>query len=284
VTDVLITGGDPLTMRSEVLRRYVEPLLDPTLDHIKNIRIGTKSVSFWPHRFVRDDDADDLIRFFDEVQAKGKHLAVMAHMSHPREMDTKMAREAIRRIRSSGATIRSQSPVVRGVNDSAGVWRSLWTEQVKAGIVPYYMFMARDTGAQDYFKVPLVEALGIYQKAYRRVSGLGRTARGPVMSSTPGKILLDGIGRIRGEPVLVLKFLQARDPSWVGKPFFATHDPEAAWIDDLRPAFGDKEFFFEGPFRELKKRILSSRGASMDGTGSQIPRWRAKPLPMPFGE
>jgi L-lysine 2,3-aminomutase len=46
VSDVLITGGDPLVMRTRVLRRYVEPLL--ALDHITSIRIGTKAVAYWP--------------------------------------------------------------------------------------------------------------------------------------------------------------------------------------------------------------------------------------------
>ena len=254
VTDVLITGGDPLVMRSEVLRQYVEPLLDPSLDHIRNIRIGTKSVTFWPHRFVSDEDADDLLRLFEEVRGTGRQMAIMAHFSHPREMETAVARRAIRRIRKSGAVIRSQSPVVRGVNDSPQTWKDLWTRQTQLGVIPYYMFVARDTGAQEYFKVPLARVLEIYNQAFRSVSGLGRTARGPVMSCTPGKVLVDGIARVGGEDVFVLKFLQGRDPAWVGRPFLARLDRQAAWLDDLEPALGQEEFFFEAPLRELLSR------------------------------
>ena len=280
VTDVLVTGGDPLVMGTEVLRQYIEPLLDPSLGHIRNIRIGTKSVTFWPHRFVTDEDADDLLRLFGDVRATGRQLALMAHFSHPREMETPVARQAIRRIRRSGAVIRSQSPIVRGVNDSPEVWKELWTRQVQMGIVPYYMFVARDTGAQAYFKVPLVEALRTFNEAYRRVSGLGRTVRGPVMSSTPGKILVEGIASVAGEEVFVLKFLQARDPAWIGRPFFAALDPSAAWLDDLRPAFGEPEFFFEGPLREMlaRRRAAVRRGLSEGAS----PHWRPRaPLP-PF--
>ena len=50
---------------------------------------------------------------------------------------------------------------------------------------------------------------------------------------------------VRGEDVFVLKFLQARDPDWVGRPFFARYDPQATWLDELRPAFGEEQFFFE---------------------------------------
>lgn len=48
VTDILITGGDPLIMNTKSLAAYIEPLLPTELSHIKNIRIGTKSVSYWP--------------------------------------------------------------------------------------------------------------------------------------------------------------------------------------------------------------------------------------------
>ena len=58
--------------------------------------------------------------------------------------------------------------------------------------------------------------------------------------------MLDTIINARpGVPVFVLKFLQARDPAQVGKIMFARYDPSAAWLDDLRPAFGAKRFCFE---------------------------------------
>jgi KamA family protein len=255
VTSVLVTGGDPLVMGTEVLRRYLEPLLDPSLEHVRSIRIGTKSLSYWPYRFMSDSDSDDLLRLFEEIRASGRHLAIMAHVSHPRELETDIAREAVRRVRGTGALIRTQSPVVRGVNDDSDTWGELWRSQVQLGMVPYYMFVARDTGPQHYFKIPLGEALEIYNGAFRQVSGLGRTARGPVMSATPGKVLVDGVTRVAGQEVFVLKFLQGRDPSWVGRTFFARYDPEAAWLDELRPTFGRTEFFFEARFREMKAAL-----------------------------
>jgi hypothetical protein len=220
---------------------------------------------------VSDSDADDLLRLFEEIRATGRHVAIMAHVSHPRELEPAVVEEAIHRIRRTGAVIRTQSPVVRGVNDDSDTWALLWRAQVRLGMVPYYMFVARDTGAQHYFKIPLAEALAIYGGAHRRVSGLGRTARGPVMSATPGKVLVTGQGRVNGEDVFVLRFIQGRDPSWVGRPFFARFDPDAAWLDELRPAFGKSEFFFEARFREMKADLAAGRGprttASPWGTG-----------------
>jgi KamA family protein len=236
ITDVLITGGDPLIMSADVLRRCVEPLLDvPTIDAI---RIGTKSLSYWPHRFVTDPDADDLLRLFDRVTASGRQLAVMAHITHPREMRPDVVATAIRRIRDTGAVIRCQAPLIRGINDDPEVLVTLWQGMTKAGLVPYYLFVERDTGPQQFFAVPLVRAYAVFRDAYARVSGLARTVRGPVMSAHPGKVCIDGVAEIAGERVFVLRYLQAREPRLVGRPFFATADPDAIWFSDLKPALG----------------------------------------------
>jgi KamA family protein len=261
VGSVLFTGGDPLVMKTSVLRRYVEPLLRPELSHIESIRIGTKAPAYWPQRFVDDADADDLMRLFEQVQASGKHLALMAHYSHPRELSTPLARQAVRRIKSTGAVVRCQAPLIRHVNDAADTWADLWRRQVRLGAVPYYLFVERDTGPKEYFKVPLIRAYDIFTRAYRQVSGLARTVRGPSMSATPGKVLINGVTEIHGERVLSLQFLQGRDPDWVGRPFFAAYDPRAAWLDDLRPAFGAREFFFEEGLREMSAARFATPSA-----------------------
>ncbi len=245
VTDILFTGGDPMTMSASVLAGYIEPLLAPEFTHIRTIRIGTKALAYWPYRFLTDSDSDDLMRLFERVAAAGKNLAIQAHFNHPVELSTEAVAAAIRRIRSTGAQIRTQSPVLRHINDSPDVWAQMWRRQVDLGCIPYYMFVARDTGAKHFFEVPLERCWEIFRKAYRSVSGVCRTVRGPSMSDTPGKIQLLGVARVWGEKVFVLRFLQGRDPRWVDIPFFARYDPRATWFDQLEPAFGEEHFFFE---------------------------------------
>lgn len=245
VTDVLFTGGDPLVMSARRLREYVEPIMDANLPNIRTIRIGSKALSYWPYRFLTDRDADDLLRLFEEIVDRGFHLALMGHFNHPVELSTDAVQMAIRRIRNTGAEIRTQSPIMRHINDNHRAWRDMWTKQVSLGCIPYYMFMARDTGAQDYFAVSLENAWKIFRRAYQQVSGLARTVRGPSMSAHPGKVQILGVNDIAGEKVFSLRFLQGRNASWVGKPFFAKYDPEAIWLDDLVPAFGEENFFFE---------------------------------------
>lgn len=252
VTDLLITGGDPLVMKTKHLIAYLEPLLSPEFDHIQTIRLGTKALTFWPQRFVSDDDADELMELFKKISNAGKHLAIMAHFNHWKEISTDIARVAIKRIQQSGALIRSQGPLLAHINDSSEVWARMWTEQVKLGIIPYYMFVERDTGAQHYFEVPLVKAYEIYREAKIRVSGLARTARGPSMSSDPGKIEIQGIVEIKGEKAIALRFIQGRVANWVQKPFYAKYNEQATWLNHLEPAYGETSFFFEKEFEQLK--------------------------------
>lgn len=246
VSDVLLTGGDPLVMKTRLLATYIDALLAADLPHLETIRIGTKTLSYWPHRFTTDADAQDLLKLFTKVTRNNKHLALMAHFNHPRELETQTVREAIGRIRETGAQIRTQSPLLAHINDRPDIWARMWKTQTALGCIPYYMFVTRDTGAQHYFGVPLIRAWEIFKDAYRNVTGLARTVRGPSMSVVPGKIEISGIGHIKGERVLVLQFLQARNPHWVKQPFFAEYNEKATWLDELKP-FGKENFFFTEP-------------------------------------
>ncbi len=233
VTDVLVTGGDPLVMTTERLRRHLEPLLG--VSTLRTIRLGTKAPAYWPQRFAGDADADDLLRLFEEVASTGRTLAVMSHYSHPRELETDSARLAVERILSTGAVMYTQAPLMAHVNAVPHVWSAMWRLQLRLGMVPYYMFVARDTGGRDYFKVPLADAAMVFAEAYRTLPGLARTVRGPVMSATPGKVVVDGELDLGGERVLALRLLNARKPELVGRVFFAHHDASASWLDELRP-------------------------------------------------
>lgn len=234
VSDVLVTGGDPMVMSTERLRSHLEPLL--TVDTVRTVRIGTKSVAYWPYRFTTDADADDVLRLFEQVVASGRTLAVMAHFSHPRELETAPAREALARIRATGAVVYCQAPLVAHVNDDPRTWADMWRGQLGAGLVPYYMFVERDTGPREYFKVPLARAVEIFQSAYRTLPGLARTVRGPSMSATPGKVLVDGVTDTPDGKFFQLRLVQARRPELVGRPFRARFSESASWLDELELA------------------------------------------------
>jgi KamA family protein len=254
VSDVLFTGGDPMVMRTRNLARYVEPLLEARSPNLRTIRFGTKALSYWPQRFVSDEDAGELLALLRRAVNAGLHVAVMAHFNHPNELRTDIVKEAIARVRATGAQVRTQSPLMRNINDDAAAWAEMWRQQVQLGCVPYYMFVARDTGAQEYFSVPLVRAWEIFRQACQSVSGLGRTVRGPSMSADPGKVEVLGVTQVAGRRVIALRMLQGRNPDWVMRPFFAEYDETATWLSDLRPAFGEEKFFFEDELQRMYER------------------------------
>jgi len=252
VRNVLFTGGDPAFMSANIIERYFDAILDADgLEHIDTIRFGTKSLGFWPYKYTTDKDADDLLRIFEKVIKHGKHLAFMAHFSHPNELQTQAVDEAVKRLRSVGVQIRTQSPIFKHINDDAEIWKTMWEKQANMGMIPYYMFVARDTGAQEYFSLPLEKTWEIFKDAYNSVSGICRTVRGPSMSASPGKIQILGVSKINNEKVFVLQFLQARNKEWVRKPFFAKYNPNALWLDDLEPAFGENGFFWTEEYNKF---------------------------------
>ncbi len=262
VSDVLITGGDPMVMKTRRFRQYIDPILEEDPPNLRTIRIGTKALGYWPYRFTTDDDAEEMLEVFRRITATGRHLSIMAHFNHPRELGTPAVREAVERIRETGAQIRTQSPIMRNINDSADAWAEMWREQVRLGMIPYYMFVARDTGAKQFFEIPLVQAWDIFRGAYNQVSGLARTVRGPSMSAEPGKVAVVGPAEVAGQKALTLTFLQGRDPDWVGRPFFAQYDESATWLDELRPAFGEEKFFFEDALEARYEHGISAGSQS----------------------
>ena len=133
-----------------------------------------------------------------------------------------------------------QGPLIAHINDNASTWASLWRQGSRLGMVPYYMFVERDTGARNYFEVPLAEAHAIFRDAFCEAAGTCQTVRGPSMSTSEGKVQILGVTEIppAGEQVFVLTFLQHRNPEYVGIPFFAKYDDTATWFDQLQPADG----------------------------------------------
>ena len=236
VSDVIVTGGDPLVMKATVLGRHLRALAQADGTGIRTLRIGTRAVGHWPSRFVDAPDADELLALLAEL-GHMKRVVLMLHTLHPRELETTLAQAAIARLLAAGVELRMQGPLLRGVNDDPATLARLWTRGQQMGLVPYYLFVERVTGPHAGFAIPIVEALRIFEEAHARVPGLAKTVRGPVLSTTAGKVHV--VGSLRREGVdgdlLALRFLRARDPSLEGPLFLAEARAGATWFDDLVP-------------------------------------------------
>lgn len=198
VSDVLFTGGDP--------------------------------IAWWPERYLSDPDAGELLGLFARTVDAGLHLTIQAHFTHPRELLDPTTQKAIRAVRSTGTcdgalsgttdvclvlTLPRPSTLVpsrftfiatsdinkRHINDHSSTWAEMWRQQTRQGMVSYYMFVERDTGASHYFSVPLASTAQIFAAAYATVSGTARTVRGPCMSTSPAKVCVLGDEMVAGQLV-----------------------------------------------------------------------------------
>ncbi|MFF3839902.1 lysine 2,3-aminomutase [Streptomyces sp. NPDC001930] len=238
ITDVVLDGEDPLAMRAAELDAYLSPLL--AAPQVRTVRIRTRAVIHTPERFLSatDDvaDADDLLRVLTRVVAAGRRLSLLLHLSHPRELDPAPTRRAVARVLATGAVIRTQGPVLRHVNDDAGLWARMWREQAALGLVPYRMLVERGSGARRCFGLPLAEVLDVHAEAVRqRAPGGAPAVGGPVMSTELGALAVDGVVRLGQGPAFALRMLRARDPALAGTVAYARFDPVARWWDELTP-------------------------------------------------
>ncbi|MFC5045129.1 hypothetical protein ACFSTE_16445 [Aquimarina hainanensis] len=207
ITDVVFTGADPLIIKADTLKKYIDPILD--IESVKVINITSKSLAWWPYRFITDVDSYELLNLFEYIISKGKHLNILAHFTHSQELEGEIIKEATQRIKRTGAIIRCQGPLVRDINDSTGAWVNLWTKQIELGLIPFYMLMEADHNKESCFKIPLDKALHIFEEAQKQTSSMSRTARGPVFVNDVHKILIDGTIDINDQKYFVLKSLQA---------------------------------------------------------------------------
>jgi len=181
ISNVLLSGGDPLVMSTGKLERIIEQLRE--IDHVRIIRIGTKMTGFDPYRILNDPS---LLEVLSKYSLPDRRIFVMTHFNHPREL-TEPALEGLRLLQRAGAITMNQSPILRGVNDKPEVVNELFGTLAYNGVVPYYLFICRPTTGNESYILPIDRALEIFEEARRNLHGLAKQAR-LCMSHKSGKI------------------------------------------------------------------------------------------------
>ena len=227
VTNVLLTGGDPLIMSTNKLVRIFKALRD--IPHVKIIRLGSKMPAFNPWRLLNDPE---LQRAFREYSRRDQRIYLMAHFDHPREL-TDAAVEGIDCFIRNGVICVNQCPLIKGVNDDAGVLSDMYRKLSFVGCPPYYLFQGRPTAGNDPYKVPITRGLEIFSEALRTGSGLARRARF-CMSHESGKIEIIAAD----EKHIYLRYHRAKDAALRGRFMIYHRDDEAYWLDELEPVEG----------------------------------------------
>ncbi len=221
ITNVLLTGGDPLILSTERLRNIIQQIRQ--IDHVRIIRIGSKIPAFNPYRILNDAR---LIAVLKEYSLPTKRIYIMTHFNHPKELTGK-AIECVNLLVRAGVIVANQTPLLRGVNDNPAVLSELFQKCSFAGLPPYYVFQGRPTAGNHHFAVPVEQSIAIFEKARKMVAGLAKRAR-LVMSHATGKIEI--IGKMNGNTFF--RYFRATDPELLGKLFVFKSNPEAYWFDD----------------------------------------------------
>jgi KamA family protein len=230
ITNVLLTGGDPLTLETRRLESILREIRE--IPHVNIIRIGSKMLAYNPYRILNDQN---LLYILSRYSTPEKRIYLMAHFNHPREL-TDVSIRAAEELRKAGVIIVNQTPIVSGINDEPEILTTLFRKLSFAGISPYYVFQCRPTTGNLLFQVPVEQSYEILQKSWQACSGLAKRARF-VMSHATGKIEIVG----KTAEHVFMRYHQAAEKADIGKFMIFHADPLARWFDDYRHALTDFE-------------------------------------------
>jgi len=228
VTNVLLTGGDPLALPTPELADIVRRLRK--IEHVQIVRIGSRMPAFNPYRIIHDPALLDMIA---QYSTSRKRLYIMTHFIHPREL-TDAAVQAISLLQKAGAITANQAPLIRGVNDDPQVLAELLRTLSFVGNAPYYIFQCRPAVGNRAYTVPIEEAYEVVEHAKAHISGLAKRVR-YVMSHSTGKI---EVLAVAGGHVY-LKYHRAADDKDNGRVLVFKSDPNACWLDDYSEMASD---------------------------------------------
>ncbi|WAI00818.1 KamA family radical SAM protein [Methanogenium organophilum] len=234
ISNVLITGGDPLTLATSRLEPIVQQVRE--IDHVKIIRIGSKMPAYDPCRITGDPS---LLKMIEKYSTKEKRIYIMTQFNHPKEL-TNEALEAVNLLTKAGAKPTNQTPVLRGVNDDPKVLSELLGRLAAAGIAPYYIFQCRPTIGNYHFSVPIEETYHLLEKAKRTCSGLAKRVKF-VMSHKSGKIEI----LATDDKYTYMKYHQAADHNNIGKFMIFAKNPDAKWLEDYGAPLSESTLNYE---------------------------------------
>jgi len=184
IRDVLISGGDPLTLSTDRLEDIVARVR--AIPHVEIIRIGTRVPVVLPMRI--DDELCAMLRRYHP-------LYINTHFNHPKEL-TPLARAACERLADAGIPLGNQTVLLRGVNSSSRVMRKLFTELLKVRVRPYYLFQGDVAAGTSHLRTSVETGIEIMQNLRGWISGL---AIPHLVIDTPG-----GMGKVNIGPDYVV--------------------------------------------------------------------------------
>jgi len=161
IRDVLLSGGDPLTMAPKVLENLIAGLRE--IPHVEIIRIGSRVPVFLPMRV--DDDLCSMLSQYHP-------LWLNIHVNHPNEITPELAAAADKLTRA-GIPLGNQSVLLAGVNDCVHIQRRLVQSLLRIRVRPYYLYQCDLVEGAGHFRTPVAKGIEIMEGLRGHTSGFG---------------------------------------------------------------------------------------------------------------
>jgi lysine 2,3-aminomutase len=223
INNVLITGGDPLVLKNEVIEQFLSILSD--FPQLKFMRFGSRAPVTFPSRF----EDDELLSILSRYSRPDRRIYVVTQFNHPNEI-TRQSIKAVDNLMKSGVIVNNQTVLLKGVNDNPMTLANLLNGLVSIGVNPYYVFQCRPVKrVKQHFQVPLCKGIEIVETAKEHCNGHSKRFK-YIMSHRTGKIEILGIFRDE----IYFKYHQAKNRKRLGKIFTRPVDENAGWLDELK--------------------------------------------------
>jgi len=222
INNVLISGGDPLVLKNEILEKFLDVL--EKIEHLRFIRIGSRVPVTLPARL----SDPKILALFKKHSKSDKRLYVVTHFNHPREI-TPQSTKAVSNLLKAGVLLSNQTVLLRGVNDNPDTLATLMNRLVGIGVAPYYVFQCRPVKrVKHHFQIPICEGVRIVEKAKENCNGHSKRFK-YIMAHVTGKIEILGIM----DDEIYFKYHQAKNRENLGRMFKRRVDEKAGWLDDF---------------------------------------------------
>ncbi len=160
IEEVILSGGDPLSLSDETLKRLIENL--GTISHLKLLRFHTRFPIGIPERIT---DA-----FLEVLKASPLQVIFVVHVNHPNELDDDIL-SSLKKISALGTPILCQSVLLSGVNDDVKTLKTLFMTLVSHGIIPYYLHQLDRIKQGHHFEVSREKGLKLVEKLREKLPG-----------------------------------------------------------------------------------------------------------------
>ncbi len=214
ISNILLSGGDPLTLPTKKLKYIIENIPKNIL-----IRIGTRALTFKPEAF---NPIIDIL--------KSRNIQIVSHINSIEDLQKDSSIKMIHKLRSNGINIRSQTVFLRNINDTPEKLINFYRLITNLGIFPYYLFQCRPVTNNEKFVIPIIEGIKIIKETRKYLSGLEKSFRF-IASTKFGKIeILDFDSKIN---ILIYKFHQSNNINLIDKVFCQYINKNEIWINHI---------------------------------------------------